>query len=144
MPVPFVQVIGLVPQIDPLEAAAVPLDDNVKEVGERLRVARRRRGFRLYPKRRWGVEEAGKQLDAAGDVRQQPVVPGGSFLGVEVGPGNGRAKPADAEGGEAVKRRLHPLAFTGAEPFHDPGAIKAGMRLCRRQRSPFMRRARGG
>ena len=127
LPVPVVEVVRLVPQLDPLEGAAVAADDEVEEVGVGLGIAGRRRGLGFDAQRRRRVGEAGEHLDVAGEPGQQPVVPGGAAVAVVVGPGDAGAQPLHADGGEPVQHLLDAIVLARAEPLdHADAAERRG------------------
>jgi hypothetical protein len=76
-PIPVVEVVRLVPELDLLEATAVLRDENVEKVRVVTQPTRRRRVGRDHGQRGRRVVHARKELEVAGEARQQPAVPFG-------------------------------------------------------------------
>lgn len=123
--VPFAQVVWFVPQLDPFEVFAETGDHQVEEVGVAFGVARRGGGFGDDAPGRRGVDEAGQDVDVAGELGEEPGVPGFAFGCVPVGPGNAGAQGADAETFEVGQDAVNAFVLTGAEPLEhsDKGVV---------------------
>jgi hypothetical protein len=122
-PVPVVEVIRLVPELDPREAVAVRRDELVDEVGEVARPPWRRLHGRHDSARRRRVMHAREDVERRGQSREEPGVPLLPFQPVPVGPRHAGPQPLHAEPLEHVRDALDAFVLAHPEPLHDAHAV---------------------